>query len=418
MHDIKRLDSRQLHYKLLSLLYNLFFDIILLITPSSRWRLRGFFMLLFTPGPTPVPESVRLAMATPTLHHRTPEFEEIFKETREELFKLFATDEVIMLASTGTGAMESAVTNLCHDTLLSINSGKFGERFGKIALAHGLKNVEIKHEWDTPATVEEVVDAVKANPSVDAIAIQISESAGGLRHPVEEIAKAVKEINSDIMIIADGITAVGVERIDVTHIDCLIAGSQKALMLPPGLAILGLSNKAVERVGSGEGYYFNLASEIKKQRQNTTAYTAATTLIIGLRAVLQEIDTKCGINKLFCDTARRAKATRFALEALGLHSYPQTPARSMTTIDDENAKEIRDLLKTDFGVNIAGGQDHLKGKIFRINQMGLIEPYEMVAVVTAVELALAKLGRRDFDGTASRVFHEEYFKLVLNKEDK
>jgi len=375
-------------------------------------------MLLFTPGPTPVPESVRLAMATPTLHHRTPEFEAIFAETRELLFNLFATDEVIMLASSGTGAMEAAVTNLCQDTLLSVNSGKFGERFGKIALAHGLKNVEIKHEWNTPATVEEVVEAVKANPSIDAIAIQISESAGGLRHPVEEIAKAVKEINPSIIIIADGITAIGVERIDINSIDCVLAGSQKALMLPPGLALLGLSNAAIEKIGEGKGYYLNLASEIKKQKQNTTAYTAATTLIIGLRAILQEIEANGGIGKLYCDTARRAKATRFALEALGLHSYPQTPARSMTTIDDENAKEIRDLLKTEFAVNVAGGQDHLKGKIFRINHMGLIEPYEAVAVVNAVELALAKLGRRDFDGTASRIFNEEYFKHVLKKEEK
>ena len=376
------------------------------------------FMLLFTPGPTPVPESVRLAMATPTLHHRTPEFEAIFAQTRALLFELFATDEVIMLASSGTGAMEAAVTNLCHDTLLSVNSGKFGERFGKIALASGLKNVEIKHEWDTPATVEEVVEAVKANPSVDALAIQISESAGGLRHPVEEIAKAVKAVNPNIMVIADGITAIGVERINVEHIDCVLAGSQKALMLPPGLAMLGLSNAAIEKIGEGKGYYLNLASEIKKQRQNTTAYTAATTLVIGLKAILEEIKAKGGFGLLYCDTARRAKATRFALEALGLHSYPEVPARSMTTIVDENAKEIRDLLKTDFGVNVAGGQDHLKGKIFRINQMGLIETYEMVWVVNAVELALAKLGRRDFDGTASRVFNEEYFKSTLRKEEK
>ena len=376
------------------------------------------FMLLFTPGPTPVPESVRLAMATPTLHHRTPEFEAIFAETRTLLFNLFATDEVIMLASSGTGAMEAAVTNLCRDTLLSVNSGKFGERFGKIALASGLKNVEIKHDWDTPATVEEVIEAVKANPSVDAIAVQISESAGGLRHPVEEIAAAVKALNPDIMVIADGITAIGVERINVENIDCVIAGSQKALMLPPGLAILGLSNKAIEKIGTGKGYYLNLASEIKKQRQNTTAYTAATTLIIGLRAMLQEIEARGGLGVLFCNTARRAKATRFALEALGLHSYPKTPARSMTTINDENAKEIRDLLKTDFGVNVAGGQDHLKGKIFRINQMGLIETSEMVWVVNAVELALAKLGRRDFDGTASRVFNEEYFKSTINPTPK
>jgi len=369
------------------------------------------FMLLFTPGPTPVPESVRLAMATPTLHHRTPEFEAIFKETRELLFNLFHTDEVIMIASSGTGAMEAAVTNLCKDTLLSVNAGKFGERFGKIALASGLNNVEIKHEWNTPATVEEVVKTLKANPSVDAVAIQVSESAGGLRHPVEAIAKAVKAVNPSIMIIADGITAVGVEPIDVANIDCLIAGSQKALMLPPGLAILGLSNAAIEKVGEGKGYYLNLASEIKKQSQNTTAYTAATTLIIGLGAVLKEIEQNGGIEKLYEDTALRAEATGKALEALGLHIYPNTPAPSMTTIDDDNAKEIRDLLKTDFGVNVAGGQDHLKGKIFRINQMGLIEPYEMVAAVNAVELALDKLGRRTFDGSASRVFHEIYYTL-------
>jgi aspartate aminotransferase-like enzyme len=209
-----------------------------------------------------------------------------------------------------------------------------------------------------------------------------------------------------------------VERINVKDIDCVLAGRQKALMLPPGLAMLGLSSAAIEKIGEGKGYYLNLASEIKKQKQNTTAYTAATTLIIGLKAVLTEIKEQGGLGKLYCDTARRAKAIRFALEALGLHSYPQTPARSMTTIDDENAKEIRDLLKTEFGVNVAGGQDHLKGKIFRINQMGLIETYEMVWVVNAVELALAKLGRRDFDGTASRVFNEEYFKSVLKKEEK
>ncbi len=375
-------------------------------------------MLLFTPGPTPVPESVRLAMATPTLHHRTPEFEAIFAQTRELLFELLNTDEVIILASTGTGAMETAVTNLCSDTLLSVNSGKFGERFGKIALATGLKNIEIKHDWDTPVTAKEILETLKENPSIDAIAIQISESAGGLRHPVEEIAKEVKAINPNIMIIADGITAIGVERIDVENIDCVIAGSQKALMLPPGLAILGLSKAAIEKVGVGKGYYFNLASEIKKQKQNTTAYTAATTLIIGLKAILLEIKEKGGIGKLYCDTARRAKATRFALEAIGLHSFPKSPARSMTTIDDKKASEIRTLLKTDFGVNVAGGQDHLKGKIFRINHMGLIADYEMAWVVNAVELALAKIGRRDFDGTASRVFNEEYFKSVLKKEEK
>ncbi|MDD4854573.1 MAG: alanine--glyoxylate aminotransferase family protein [Sulfuricurvum sp.] len=368
-------------------------------------------MLLFTPGPTPVPESVRVAMAGETLHHRTPEFEAIFERTRTLLFELLGMDEVLMLASSGTGAMEGAVINLTHSKLLSINSGKFGERFGKIAVAHGIANVEIKHEWDTPATVEEVQAALNANPDIDAIAIQICESAGGLRHNVEAIAATVKAHNPAIMVIADGITAVGVEKIDITNIDCLISGSQKALMLPPGLAIMGLSNTAIEKIGSGKGYYFNLATEIKNQRKNTTAWTAATTLIIGLESILNRIKAQGGLEKLYDETARRAMATREAMVAIGLHIYPTSPADSMTTVDDMQAKEIRSLLKKKFDVNVAGGQDHIKDSIFRINHMGLIAPYEASWAVNSVELALDAMGRRTFDGTANRVFNTVYFGL-------
>jgi aspartate aminotransferase-like enzyme len=366
-------------------------------------------MLLFTPGPTPVPESVRQAMATPTLHHRTPEFEAIFKEARERLMKLFGMDECVMIASSGTGAMQACMLNLCKSKALTINSGKFGERFGKIADAMGKEKVELKYEWNTPTSVADVEKALSENADIDAIFIQVCESAGGLRHPVEAIAKRAKEINPEIMIVADGITAVGVEPIDVTHIDALVTGSQKALMLPPGLAMIGLSNAAVEKIGQGEDFYFNLAIEIKKQQQNTTAWTAATTLIIGLNAIFDAIDEE-GIDTLYAKTAARAAATQAALEAIGFEMYPQTPAPSMSTVFDEDAEPIRKLLKTKYGVNIAGGQDHLKGKLFRINQMGLIPVYESAWVVNAVELALDEIGRRAFDGTASRVFNETYFK--------
>ncbi len=367
-------------------------------------------MLLFTPGPTPVPESVRMAMSTPTIHHRTPEFEEIFSKARAGLLKLMKTDECVMLASTGTGAMEASVVNLAKKKVLYINAGKFGERFGKIAQAFGFETVELKYAWNTPASVDDVEEALKANPDIDTICIQISESAGGLRHPVEDIAKRAKEINSDIAIIADGITAVGVEPIDISNIDALIAGSQKALMLPPGLSMIGLSQYAVDRIGKGRNYYFNLASEISKQRKNTTAYTAATTLIIGLNAVFEEIEKCGGIEKLYSDTASRARANMEALSSIGFSLYPQTPALSMSAVFDEEADSIRKLLKTKYGVNIAGGQDHLKGKLFRINQMGLIEPYEASWVVNAIEMALSDMGRRKYDGSASRVFNEVYFK--------
>lgn len=364
-------------------------------------------MILLTPGPTPVPEEIRQAMATPTIHHRTPEFEEIFKETREIAKKIFKTKEVLMIASSGTGAMEASVVNFCKKKALVVNSGKFGERFGKIVKSFNKDLIELKYDWDTPASVEDVVNAIKNDSEIDTFCIQISESAGGLRHPVEEIAKAIKEINPNITVIADGITAVLVEPIYPENIDVLIAGSQKAFMLPPGLALIGLNDKAVEKLDKegGVGYYLNLKSELDKQRENTTAYTAPTTLIIGLNAVFKAV-FKYGMFATFIDTYNRAKSTEKALKSIGLSIYPKTPALSMSTIYTEKSNEIRKILKEKYQVNIAGGQDHLKGKIFRINHMGHIPIYESVWAVNAVELALDELGIRAFDGTANRVYLE------------
>lgn len=367
--------------------------------------------MLLTPGPTPVPEFVRKAMADITIHHRTPEFEAIFGETRKLLLELYGMDEVVMLASSGSGAMEACVTNLTKKKALTINSGKFGERFGKICKAFGIPYTEIVNEWDTPVTVEAVLEAIKNDSEIDSVFIQICESAGGLRHPVEEIAKKVKELNCDIMVVADGITAIGVEKIDTTNLDAVITGSQKALMLPPGLAMIGLSNKAVSKIeANAKGFYFNLATEIKKQRTNTTAWTAATTLIIGLREILAHIKNNGGYDALYEKTAHRAKATRDALVAIGCKIYPSSPADAMTTIYTENAPAIRKILKTKYNVNIAGGQDHIKSLIFRINHMGLVEDYEASWAVNAVELAMDELNIRPFDGTANRVFAQSYFK--------
>lgn len=362
--------------------------------------------MLLTPGPTPVPEFVRKAMSDVTLHHRTPEFEAIFEKTRNLLLEILGTPECVMLASSGTGAMEACITNLCHKKALTVNAGKFGERFGKICQAFNIANTELKYDWNTPALVDDVVNAIKSDSDIDAIYIQICESAGGLRHPVEDIAKAVKALNQDIMIIADGITAVGVEKIDITNIDAVITGSQKALMLPPGLSMIGFSDAAVEKINKKPaGYYLNLASEIKKQKQNTTAYTAATTLIIGLGAILEKIKED-GFENLYAKTAKRAKATREALSAIGLDVFPSSPANAMTTIYTEQSNEIRKVLKEQFNVNIAGGQDHLKGKIFRVNHMGLVEDFEAAWAVNAIEKALEVIGVRTFDGTANKVFME------------
>ena len=367
--------------------------------------------MLLTPGPTPVPEFVRKAMADVTIHHRTPEFEAIFEETRELLFELYGMDEVVMLASSGSGAMEACVTNLTHKKALTVNSGKFGDRFGKICKAFEIPYTEIKNEWDTPVDVDEVLNIVKEDEQIDAIFIQLCESAGGLRHPVEQIAKEIKKLNREITIVADGITAIGVEKIDTSDLDAVITGSQKALMLPPGLAVIGLSNKAVEKIEKKPaGFYFNLATEIKKQRTNTTAWTAATTLIIGLREILSYIKNNGGFDALYEKTALRAKATREALTAIGCKVYPKCAANSMTTIYTEDAPEIRKILKTKYNVNIAGGQDHIKKLIFRINHMGLVEDFEASWVVNAIELAMDELKIREFDGTANKVFAQNFLK--------
>ncbi len=367
-------------------------------------------MLLLTPGPTPVPEDIRVAMSEPTLHHRTPEFEEIFAKTRVLLKELFDMPEVLMLACSGTGAMEASVLNLCNSKALTINAGKFGERFGKICEAHNKPYTELKYDWDTPASVEAVVSAVKKDESIDAVFIQICESAGGLRHPVEQIAKELKKIRPSIMVVADGITAVGVEKIDTTNIDALISGSQKALMLPPGLALIGLSNQAIKVIEEGgAGYYLNLKTELKQQKKNTTAYTAATTLIIGLKAMLEKLHVE-GFEKLYIDTKRRSDATKKALKEIGLSIFPKSPADAMSAVFDEDAPKIRKILKSKYGVNIAGGQDHVKTTLFRINHMGLVEDYETAWTLNAIEMALQEIGRRDYDGTANKTYTSEMYK--------
>jgi len=364
-------------------------------------------MILATPGPVEVPFFAQEAILGETIHHRTPEFKEIMKETLSLFKKLVNLPEAVFLSSSGTGAMEASVINIVKKKALTINAGKFGERWGKICKAHNIEFSQLCYEWNKPANIEDIIATIKADSDIDSFFIQVSESAGGLRHPVEEIATEIKKINPDIIVVADGITAVGVEKIDTTNIDVLITGSQKALMLPPGLAMIGFSEKAVERIGNGKGFYFNLANEIKKQKEFTTAFTPATTLIIALKAVLEKIIDEVGLEELYSKTAKRHNALLKSLEAIGLNIYPTTPAKSMATIYTEDAEKIRKIMKTEFQVNMAGGQDHLKGKIFRINNMGLIEDYKMLWIVNSIEKTLDKLNIRKYDGTASRVFSEE-----------
>ncbi|GAB6045639.1 alanine--glyoxylate aminotransferase family protein [Caminibacter profundus] len=366
-------------------------------------------MILATPGPVEIPYFVRETFLSETIHHRTPEFKSILLEALERFSKITKLPNNVFLSSSGTGAMEASVINIVKKKALTINAGKFGERWGKICEAHGINYKELKYDWDTPASVDEVVEAIK-DTEIDSLFIQISESAGGLRHPVERVAKAVKQVRDDIIIVADGITALGVEDIDTSNIDVVVGGSQKAFMLPPGLAMLGLSVAAVERIGKGKGFYFNLANEIKKQRDGTTAFTPATSLIIALNEVLKKLES-IGLTKHYQDTAKRHKSILEALKAIGLSIYPKNPALSMAAIYTPKAEEIRKILKTKYQVNVAGGQDFMKGKLFRINNMGLIEDYKMEYILNSIELALDELGIRPYDGSAVKVYSSEKLKV-------
>ncbi len=365
-------------------------------------------MILATPGPVEIPLFVRETFLGETIHHRTPEFKAILLETLDRFKNITHLPYNVFLSSSGSGAMEAAVINTVKNKALTINAGKFGERWGKICAAHNIDFKEIKYDWDKPAQIDDIIAAIKEDRSIDTLFIQISESAGGLRHPVEDIAAEVKLVNEDIIIVADGITALGVEDIDTSNIDIVIGGSQKAFMLPPGLSMLGVSEKALKRIGKGKGFYFNLANEIKKQSEGSTSFTPATSHIIALNEVLKKLES-IGLKNHYENTKKRHNALLHSLEELGLSIFPENPALSMAAVYFEKAEELRSILKK-YEVNVAGGQDHLKGKLFRINNMGIIEDYKMAHIINAVELALDELGIRKYDASGVRVYSEKKIK--------
>ncbi|GAA7002307.1 alanine--glyoxylate aminotransferase family protein [Helicobacter pylori] len=372
----------------------------------------NFKMLLFTPGPVAINEEMRSSFSQPMPHHRTKDFEKIFQSVRENLKKMTGLEEVLLLSSSGTGAMEASVVSLCQKELLFVNAGKFGERFGKIAKAHSIKAHELVYEWDTPAQVDGILNTLKANPNIDAFCIQACESSGGLRHPVEKIAQAIKETNPNVFVIVDAITALGVEPLEITHVDALIGGSQKAFMLPPAMSLVALSQKAIERIEERNvGFYFNLKSELKNQRNNTTSYTAPILHTLGLQRYFELVQNLGGFEALYKETKQVALATQKAILALGLKIFPKSPSLSMTTIINEHAKELRNLLKEKYQVQFAGGQEPYKDTLIRINHMGIIPVYKSAYALNALELALNDLKLREFDGVANTTFLKQYYEI-------
>ncbi len=355
---------------------------------------------LLAPGPTPVPESVLLAMAQPIFHHRTPQFEALFAETSQSLQQLFkTTQDVLMLASSGSGAMEAAVTNTTSpgDRVLVVNGGKFGERWGKIAAAYGLAVTEIKVEWGSAVDPVAIQRALKEHPETKLVLMQGSETSTTALHPVAEVAKITRE--TDTLLVVDGITAVGVLDVpmDAWGIDVLLTGSQKALMLPPGLAFIALSERAWKAVGAAKTprFYFDLKRERDNQQKHTTAWTPAISLIFGLHESLRLMFAE-GLDEVFARHDRLARATRAGAQALGLKLVaPSAPSPATTGIflPDGVPGKLVGYLRDKVGITFAGGQDQLKGKICRIAHLGYIGSFDIVTAMAALEMGMAAFGK-------------------------
>ena len=355
---------------------------------------------LLSPGPTPIPNEVQLAMARTMIHHRTPEFAAVLEEARQGLKPLFGTaNDVIILASSGTGAMEAGVANLFSpkDKVVVINGGKFGERWLRICRAFDLDVAEIKVKWGKAVSVSEVEETLRAHPDTKGVLIQASETSTTTLHPVREIAALTRD-NGPLLVV-DGVTAVGVLPVpmDDWGIDALVTGSQKAMMLPPGLAFIGLSDRAWQRAreAASPRFYFDLESERKGQAKGSTAYTPAVSLVFGLCAALKLMREE-GLERVYARHDRMARATRAAVTAMGLELLaPDNPSPAATGLyvpGGADGDALLDYLRARMGVTLAEGQDHLQGKVIRIAHVGHMGAFDVIVAVSALEMAFRKFG--------------------------
>ena len=354
---------------------------------------------LMTPGPTMVPERVLLAMARPIMHHRTPAFEKVLEEVRAGCKQLFGTaQEVLIFSSTGTGAMEASVINLLSpgDRAVSIRGGKFGERWAEICKAYGIESINIDVEWGQ-AVAPGVVDSVLSKEkNVKAVFTQATETSTGAAHPIRELIEVAHK--HDAAIVVDGITGVGVFPLpmDEWGIDALVTGSQKALMLPPGLGLLALSDRAWKMAETSKcpKYYFNARKELSKIKENTSAYTSPVSMIIGLQESLRMMIEET-FPKVYARHDLLARATRAAVKALGLELYaPKAPSNAVTAVKSGAMPggKIVSTMRDVRGVAIAGGQDQAKGKIFRISHMGYVDAWNIMMTIAAVEQTIKEFG--------------------------
>ena len=355
---------------------------------------------LLAPGPTPVPPRTMLAMAQPLIHHRSSDFLEIFGRMRAGLKEIFKTEnEVLTYCSSGTGAMESSVANLLSpgDKAIAVRGGKFGERWTEILEAYGCTPVNLDVEWGYAVKPEQVEKLIKDDPSIKAVYVQALETSTGVDHPIRELAQVTKD--TDTVLVVDAVSALGAYDIptDEWGLDVVISGSQKAMMLPPGLAFASIGPKALKLMESSTlpKFYFSWAKELKTQGINKGSFTSPVPLFIGLLDIFDLIE-EIGLDNIFAETAVKSKAFKAAVAAWGLELYSKENASTgLSAVEAPagiDAQDVVGWLKEKYAIFIAGGQAQAKGKIFRVAHMGYINEFDTLQAISAIEMALAGLG--------------------------
>ncbi|HEV2383518.1 MAG TPA: alanine--glyoxylate aminotransferase family protein [Terriglobia bacterium] len=372
---------------------------------------------LYTPGPTPLLMEAQARTLTATLHHRTEGFRKLMKETLENLRYYFNTkNDVLIFASSGTGAMEGAVSNLLSpgERVLVGTAGKFGERWVAIAKAYGIETVTVEAPYGQTVPIEQMRSHLKNDGPFRAVFIQATESSTGVRHDVQALAALVRE-HPETCLVVDAITGLGTTdlRPDEWGLDIVIGGSQKATMIPPGLAFASVSDKAWKLMEKAKlpRYYFDFAKERKNLAQGESSFTPATTLVVALHTALNYI-RELGREDLVANAALLAEAARASAQALGLKLFAASnPASAVTAIyapEGMDSGAIVKDIRTRFGAIITNGQGSMKGKIFRLAHLGYYDFLDLISVVTALEIALVKLGHRIDLGAGVRAAEEVY----------
>lgn len=355
---------------------------------------------LLAPGPTPMPERVRMALAQDMIHHRKPAFKAIMAEAQKGLRILFGTSQpVLPLACSGTGAMTAAVTNLFApgEKVLVVEGGKFGERWGEISRQHGLEVVPVVVEWGRAVTAVDILAVLDAHPDISGVLIQLSETSTGVLHPVQDIAAAMRERNA--LLVVDGISSVGISPcpMDDWGVDCLLTGSQKGLMLPPGLALVALSEKAWNKAETVTPacFYFNLVGEKAKVEQDQTLFTTPVNLIMGLNECLAMM-RETGFDTIFRKQWAMTMMVRKAIDVMGLDllvkehfTWGVTSILLPAGIDGQR---LLSIAAEKYGVVLAGGQGHLKGRLVRIGHMGWVDWADLAAGLYAFAEAYSTCG--------------------------